>query len=273
MLRVPRRGRADRDPRPPPGDAPAPDGRTARPGDRPALRRGPGRGLHPGDPWSPQPGHPPRARPRGGLARRGGRVRELRAERHRAHLPARPPDQGRSLLLLLAVDLAPGRFGGLHAGGGGQSRRAAGAQAHRGPGHHLRRTGAGRAARRRLPGHARRAAPRAPGGPGRRQGRVAAGGRSALRRYAGLPRRAGVHRGRPGDVHDPGGRPAVGEGPFGLDDQAAPARDVLGRTDRDAFGDERGRRRLHHVQRGRVPGRRGDRLPPDLGKRIPRTAG
>lgn len=144
---------------------------------------------------------------------------------------------------------------------------------HRGSRDPVRGTGAVGAARRRPPRDARRTAPRAAGGPRRRQGRMAAGGRPALRRHPHLPGRPRIHRGRPGDVHNPGGRPALRPYPLRLGDPAAPAGDGMGRTDRDPLRNQCGRHRLHHVQRGGLQGRRRGRLPPHLGEADPAHGG
>ena len=148
--------RPDRDPRPRAGDAPAPDGRTARPGDRPALRRGPGRASTLVT-RAPRIWPPVTARPRGGLARRGGRIRELRAERHRA------PSLCHRIRVALSSSYWPWIWP--QAGSAGFTLEAEGSLVElpvrrhtEDPGITFGRTGAGGAARRRPPGHVRRAA-------------------------------------------------------------------------------------------------------------------
>lgn len=77
--------------------------------------------LNLGTPWAGPGGALGAGRDAGG---------ELRTERHRARLPARPPHQARRFLGVLAVDLAAARVaGGIHAGAGGELPRAAGTRA------------------------------------------------------------------------------------------------------------------------------------------------
>src|SRR3954470_2569153 len=105
-------------------------GGVARAGRRAAVRRRPGRVVDPGDTRRAEPLGTPWAGPGGALGAGRDAGGELRTERHRARLPARPPHPARRLLGVLAVDLATARFaGGIHAGAGGELPRTAGTRA------------------------------------------------------------------------------------------------------------------------------------------------
>ena len=201
---------------------------------------------------------------------------ELRTERHRPRLPARPPHPARRLLGVLAVDLAAARIAaGFTLEPGGQPPRTAGTRADEASSditfeepEQSEPLGVSHPATFDEPRPERLV------DPGRGQGRVAPGGRPAVRRHARVPGRAGVHRGRPGDVHDRRERPAVRPHPLGLDDPAAPPGARLGRDRiRDPLGD--------HLRRGRTSITSNEVVCTDGGevvfhrtweKRIPRTA-
>lgn len=274
LLRLPGPGgrRPRRDPRPPVGEPRPAHGRPDRAGHRPALRHRPRRLLHARHPGRAELLRPLRPRPgRGGPDRRDGELC-LRPERHRPRLRARPPGASRGLLHVLAVDLAAAGRGGLHSRPGGLLADPAGAPPHRGR-RPMGRAGAVGAARRGLPAHPGGAPPGAGGGQGRGEGRVDPGGRPEVRRYARVPGRPGVHRGRRGDLHDRRERPAVRPHELGMDDPAAPPGAGLGRHGRHPLGDHLRRGHLPRRERGGVQGGRRGRLPPDVGEDDPRTAG
>lgn len=87
-------------------------GGATRAGRRPALRRGAGRLLDPGHAGRAEPVGASRPGPSGAVGTGRDRGRDLRAERHRPCLPARPSHPPGRLLRVLAVDLAPAGLGG-----------------------------------------------------------------------------------------------------------------------------------------------------------------